>query len=216
MDGSARSTNGPGRCNPPAGPLCLSRGRVSLKLKESNGGQQVRAGGGRQSPLRCQGIFKHGQCPYKQIEGSKFCPMHGGAVQVNATNRENKRMYQLAKWRDQHDAFVDSDQVKSLREEIGILRIVMQETLNMCQTSADILMYSSKLSDLAVKLEKLVSSCHRLEASTGILLDKTAALHLASIIVRIIGEHVTDENVIDKISEEIVHAIATTNTNKPL
>lgn len=172
--------------------------------------ERVEAG----SPEQCQGVFKHGQCPYKKIPGSDFCPMHGGATQVNALAKESKRMYQLAKWRDQHDAFVDSDQVKSLREEIGILRIVMQETLNICQTSADILMYSSKISDLAIKLEKLVSSCHRLEASTGVLLDKTAALHLASVIVKIIGEHVTDENVIDKISEDIVHAIATTNTNK--
>lgn len=165
------------------------------------------------SPDRCQGKFQNGQCPFKKMSGSDFCPMHGGPTVQNSAAAASTRMYRLAKWRDRHDQLVEDDQIKSLREEIGILRIVMEETINMCKSSEEILMYSSKISDLAIKLEKLVSSCHRLEASTGVLLDKTAAIHLASVIVGIIGQYVTDDDVIEKISGDIVNAIVTTNTS---
>jgi hypothetical protein len=165
---------------------------------------------------RCQGIFTNGQCPFKRAPGTNFCPMHGGPPAANSAAAQSIRTYRLAKWRDRHSELADDDNIKSLREEIGILRIVMEETLNMCRTSEEILMYSSKISDLAVKLEKLVSSCHRLEASTGVLLDKTAAIHLASVIVRIIGQYVTDDDVISSISGDIVAAIATTNVKGAL
>lgn len=164
------------------------------------------------SPHRCQATVKYGQCPFKQIEGCQFCPMHGGASQLNALKAESQRQYRLAKWKDRLGEFADNDQVKSLREEIGILRILMEETMNMCKTSDDLLLYSGKISDLALRIEKVVSSCHRLEASTGMLLDKTAALHLASVIVKIISDHVTDEDAIDKISSQIIEEITKTKT----
>lgn len=164
------------------------------------------------SPERCQGKYERGQCPYKQVKGSNYCPMHGGHAAVNAQKKENEKMYRLAKWRDRMSDFADSEKVKGLREEIGILRIVMEEVVNKCNDANDILMFSSKISDLAMKIEKLVSSCHRLEASTGMLLDKQAALHLASVIVKIISEYVTDEDLIDKISNDIIGAIVQTRT----
>lgn len=161
-------------------------------------------------PRRCQATFKLGQCPYKAVDGASNCPMHGGNSTVRAQEAQNKKMYRLAKWKERMSEFADDANVKSLREEIGILRILMEETVNMCQDSQTLLMYSSKISDMAMKLEKLVSSCHRLEASTGMLLDKQAALQLASVIVKIIGEHVTDEDKIDAISSEIITAIVQT------
>lgn len=164
------------------------------------------------SPVRCQGKYTHGQCPYRQVPGSTYCPMHGGHGAINAAKAADLRMYRLTKWKDRMSEFADSEQVKGLREEIGILRIVLEETVNKCQDTTDILMASSKIGDLALKIEKLVSSCHRLEASTGMLLDKTAALHLASVIVAIIGKHVTDADAIDLISSEIISAIVETRT----
>src|SRR4051812_24949381 len=91
-------------------------------------------------PSRCQSIGGHGQCPYKAMESSIFCPMHSGSSQQRALETANQKMYRLAKWRDRMAQFADDDKIKSLREEIGILRIVMEETVNMCQNSNDLLM----------------------------------------------------------------------------
>lgn len=159
-------------------------------------------------PRRCQASTKIGQCPYKAAEGAKNCSMHQGTRGIE--EKKSQKMYRLAKWGDRMSQFADDPQVKSLREEIGILRIVLEETVNMCQEPAQILLYASKITDTVVKIEKLVASCHRLEASTGMLLDKSAALHLAGVIVEIIGRNVPDEQIVDDISTEIVTAILET------
>lgn len=159
------------------------------------------------SPERCQGRYKHGQCPFAFIPGSKYCIMHGGHVVEKSKDKTNQRSYRLDKWRSRVSEFADDERVKGLREEIGILRVVLEETMNSCKDTTDLLIYSAKIADLVTRIEKIVSSCHRLEASTGMLLDKSAALHLASVIVEIIGRFVTDENAVDSISNEIVTAI---------
>jgi hypothetical protein len=42
----------------------------------------------------------------------------------------------------------------------------------------------------------------------GMLLDKSAALNLAGQIVEIITAHVTDANIVDQISNDIINALA--------
>jgi hypothetical protein len=161
------------------------------------------------SPKRCQGIGgQSGQCRYEHVEGSKFCPMHGGQAAVNAKNEATKRLYRLQKWQDRVSHIADHDKIKSLREEIGILRVVLEEIWNSCNDSQTLILNSSKIADLTTRLEKLVSSCHRLETSTGMLLDKGAALHIASVIIGIISDFVSDAEAIDQISHRIVTVIA--------
>jgi len=159
-------------------------------------------------PRRCQGVQKDGQCKYAAMEGSNFCPRHGGNKAIEAAEKESLRQYRVAKWQQRIGEFADDDKVKGLREEIGVLRLLLEETLNMCKDSTDLLLYSSRINDTVMKIEKLVTSCHRLESATGALLDKTQALHLAGVIVEIIGRHVTDQEAVDAISNEIVSAIA--------
>lgn len=162
-------------------------------------------------PKRCQAVCRGntGQCPYTAIENSQYCHMHCGPVQANAEKAKAIRMYRLSQYRDRVNELADHDKVKSLREEIGILRVMLEELVNSCKTSLDLMLNTNKISDLVVKIEKLVSSCHRLEQSTGMLLDKQSALHLASIIVNIISEHVEDGDAIDKIANQIMTQILT-------
>ena len=158
-------------------------------------------------PHRCQASQRNGQCPFRAMEGFKYCARHGGRLPGMKEKQEVKQ-YRLQVWQQRLDEFTESDKVKSLRDEIGILRIIMENILNQCHDSGDLLRYSSKISELAAKIEKLVVSCNRLERSMGMMLDKTAALNLASQIVEIIGAHVNDPEVIDAISGEIITALA--------
>lgn len=159
------------------------------------------------SKLRCQAIGGYGQCPYKQVPGSSYCPMHGGNVAAEKATAESIRVYRLAKWQHRVNEVADHSKVKSLREEIGILRVVLEETINICSDSHELLLYASRITDTVTKIEKLVASCHRLEAATGATLDKQQALQLAAVMVEIISRHVTDQDALDGIGNEIVSAI---------
>lgn len=160
---------------------------------------------------RCQANHKHGQCSYKQVDGSKYCPMHGGNKAVEARQKLVIRQYNLAQWQSRVNDFSDHESVKSLRDEIGITRMILENMITKCSDTSELLLYSSKIGELVSKVEKLVVSCNRLEGSMGMLLDKAAALNLAGQIVEIISRHVSDEQAIDSIAGEIAHAIANLN-----
>ncbi|MAE21972.1 MAG: hypothetical protein CMK92_06025 [Pseudomonas sp.] len=65
--------------------------------------------------------------------------------------------------------------------------MILEETVTMCQDSHQLLLSTNKISDLVLKIEKLVSSCHRIEKSTGQLLGKTAILNIATQMMEIMG-----------------------------
>jgi hypothetical protein len=164
-------------------------------------------------PNRCQSSGKGGQCPYTAMENSKFCQRHDGC---GAKARENDKtnMYRLQVWQARLSEFSEHDSIKSLRNEIGILRILLEETMNKCRDTTALLLYSNKISDLCLRIEKLVSSCNRLELKMGLLLDKASALNFAGQVVEIISLHISDPVVIDAISNDIISALASLTGNQ--
>lgn len=155
------------------------------------------------SPLRCQAVTAKNQCRYERVQGSEYCPMHGGNKGTEVLAAKSLRMLRLSKWQGRLEEFADHDKVKSLREEIGILRIMLEETVNKCGDQVDLIFNSGKIADLIMKIEKLVTSCHKLESNLGLMLDKQAAMQLSGEIVDIIGRHVSDEVAIGRIADEI-------------
>jgi hypothetical protein len=156
--------------------------------------------------IRCIATVKSGQCPYVKDNNTDYCPMHGANKGVIKANGEVRRNYQLRRWKNRVDSFADNDQIKSLREEIGILRMVMEELLNKCEDSTDLLMTSHRIADVAMKIEKLVVSCDKLENRMGLLLSKRAVVQLAGEYVQIINNYVSDPDTIERISEEMICA----------
>ncbi len=161
---------------------------------------------------RCQGITAYGQCDFREIPGKKLCAIHISNT-LRIDEKQNQRNYRIAKYRTRLEELVDNPQAKNLREEIGLLRILLEEQFNACQNTTDLLLHSNKISDLVLKIEKLVASCHRLEKSTGALLDKSAAIQLAGKFVQIIAEEVDSPELIEKISNRMIEEIQTLKGN---
>lgn len=156
-------------------------------------------------PRRCQGVKpSQGQCRNISVEGSKFCPGHGGNKAFEAEKAKNLKNYRLNKFHVRIQELGNSNFVMDLREEIALLRILIEEKVNQCQCDADLILISGPLSDLVVKVEKLVTSCNRIDFKLGNLLDRTKVLQYAQQLVQIVGKHVTDTTVLEKISEEFL------------
>ena len=154
------------------------------------------------SPLRCQYVHPQGQCVNKVVPGTERCPLHV-ATSANLLKESIKRNYRLAKLQDRVNDFADNPQVKSLREEVGILRLVLEEIVNRCQDGSDIILFAPRISEMVLRIEKLVSSCHRLEHQTGLLIDKAGAINIAIQIIEKVSVHVTDPDVLEKIGNDI-------------
>ncbi len=160
-------------------------------------------------PERCQAVIpERGQCTWKAMKDSTFCKCHGGnrAAQTAATHRLNN--YRLTKFQNNISRLGNSDGVKSLRDEIGILRMLMEERLEKCEDVSDLMLQSHAICDLVMRIEKLVASCHKLEGSMGQLLDKAAILQFAGEVIQIISDVLgEDDSKITEIADGIMAAV---------
>lgn len=168
------------------------------------------------APNRCQAVGPQGQCMNEAVPGGTNCPVHGGAAQVDSKQRTSLRNYRLDKWsakmRSDLAAKCDGDHVKSLRDEIAILRICLEERLNVANTPLDLLLHSQAIADTVMKVERLVTSCHKLEGSMGQMLDKSAILQFASEVIDIVGGVIKDEDDLNKVANQILQAVGRLGT----
>ncbi len=167
----------------------------------------------RDDPKRCQGMIRTGQCPFISVNNTQYCQLHQGGIKNADTTEQTFHNYRLSKWQSRINEFASNSNVKSLREEIGITRLMLEEIINKCHDTSDLILYSTKISDLVMKIEKLVSSCHRLEYSTGSLLDKTTVIHLSTLFVEIISQHIVDIDILEQISDKMFEAVLTTKVS---
>lgn len=159
-------------------------------------------------PDRCQGVSpSRGQCMNKHHPESEFCLAHGGNRAGQQAEKRRISNYRLAKFQARLERQTDSPHLKNLRDEVGILRMVMEETLNRCQSDFDLLTNSQKISDLAMKITSIVEKCHRLEGSMGQLLDKTTVLRIANQFIGIIVEENLSEEQLDRIASKIMSVV---------
>lgn len=162
-------------------------------------------------PDRCQGVTASGQCPYKRTPESKYCHMHCGPRNESVLEKEKIRNYRATMYQQRINEFADNEKVKSLREEVGILRLTLENILERSNDPNLLYMNTHKIRDLVKEIKEVVVACHRLEESTGQLLDKNAALNFAGRIVEIVSMHVQDAKVLHNIGNEIILAITKKN-----
>ena len=158
-------------------------------------------------PRRCQAMTSRGQCYNKSLPGINYCPAHG-ASQAKKLKKQQLANYKLNKFKQRAGELGNSDAISSLKDEIGLLRMLVEERINRCEDSHDLLLVSGPLSDLFIKIEKLVSSGDRLDRRLGNLLDKTKVLLFAQTVVEIIGSEIDDPEKLDSISDKILKAFS--------
>ena len=144
---------------------------------------------------RCQAVGKNGQCRMIAVEGSDKCVAHGGFHKAKALKERALRELLAAEWRAGVGTLADSDDVKSLKTEIGILRLLLVKIMNSCKSDQDLLMRSGSISDLVVKVQKVVESCHRLDQAWGQLLDKTQLAVFGQTVIQLVAESLSMANI---------------------
>jgi len=155
-------------------------------------------------PERCNGISRDEQCSLKAVEGSKFCAAHGGNLKILSNQKADANRYRLTKWQARMVELSGDGNIKSLRDEIGILRMLMEERLNHCQTNLDLVLHSGPISDLVLKIERLVKSCHDIDKDFENLLDKQQVLQMADRILSILNEEINDSEVMESIQRRLI------------
>ena len=152
-------------------------------------------------PERCVHTNAAGiQCCYKSIEGEDYCPKHSSPTRARA---QSLKLYQLTRFKARVTDLATNPAIKSLREEIGILRMTLEAALNLYESEAELVMNVSSISSLVSQVNNLVGSCHKLEMQTDQLLDKNQAMLLADQIIAVLTDHVSDAATLNSMALKI-------------
>lgn len=153
-------------------------------------------------PRRCQSTIRGGQCPHIAIEGTVHCERHtsGGSRQARDPIANYKFSQQFhGKIKD----FAECEDIKSLRGEIGVLRLMLQSVVNQCSDEDELTLQADRITRLVGEINKCVVNCQKLEESAGQLLDKTVVVNIGAMIVGVIDKYVEDKTILDVIGQEI-------------
>ena len=159
------------------------------------------------SPTRCQCTNKQGQCRNESAPHSNFCLAHGGNKGQESHDAKNLRNYRRGKWIQAIHGHADASGLKNLCEEIGILRVIMQERLDSCNNAVELICQSQQIADLVMKIEHVVMSCHKLDDKLKRVVDRSQLLQFASETIDIIASVIDDESILTTISDKILTAI---------
>jgi hypothetical protein len=163
-------------------------------------------------PNRCIASTQSGQCAHAAIQDHDKCAYHLRNLHIEDAMALKAYLLTNPDIAGPAGRHSQVEELKSLREEIALCRSLVERRLNMIESNADFLNAIGTVNKLFLTLEKLISSCHRLEVNLGTLLSKAALLDLAKEMVEILMselEHVDGyEALVDRIGERIVAAIA--------
>ena len=84
---------------------------------------------------------------------------------------------------------------------------MIEERISQCETEHDLILQSGPISDMIMKVEKVVTSCQKLEERLNLLLDRGTLINFAAQVIQIISSNITDTEVLDQIATEIEQAI---------
>lgn len=163
-----------------------------------------------EDPERCQGIrngLGAGQCTNKAVPGGTFCMVHGGNRSLAKQEKESTDLYRVSMFKARIARNKSNNEVKSLSNEVAILRMVLEEKLNSCESDTDLILHSAAISDLVIKIEKVVTSCHKLEKNLGQHMDKATLLQFAGEVVSLVSQNVSNKSEIAKIADGMTQMI---------
>lgn len=137
-------------------------------------------------PRRCHGTAASGQCWNISVEGAHHCMVCAKTDLIDA----GRRQYLLTNPRFQArlTQLSTADEIKSLRDEVAIARMLVEERLN--DTNHDLFQSSGAINALLLTIEKLVSRSHILEQNLGQLYRKGTIVQMMQAFITVVDEEV--------------------------
>lgn len=153
-------------------------------------GQIVERVNSADDPRRCQGTSAGNQCWSVACDESHLCPVCSKGQLVEMT----KRQYCLTnpKYQARLAELAEADEIKSLRAEVAIARMLIEERLNKIASEQDLFSACGSVNSLLLTVEKLVSRSHILEQNLGQLYHKSTVVQLMQAFVAIVDEEVCE------------------------
>lgn len=163
-------------------------------------------------PDRCGGVSeKLGQCMFYRTEHSDKCIKHGGAMAEKSHQKQELEHYRLKKYKARIHDFATNPKVLSLRDEIGITRMLLETKLNKWDDDDSLISHSGVILANITAIHKLIIDCKKLESQMGMLMDRNAIQKLCDGILNIMSSYL-DEDQMAEVANLVMGEIAAVTT----
>ncbi len=154
--------------------------------------------------IQCTAIVNNNQCPFVALTEGGRCAIHGGYHQLRAAVKQ-EAMYRLGEqYRRRVDHLTGHKEHFALNEELGIMRMLLEEALTSYSKDSDLLLRGiGPISQLIEKIEKLVGSAMKAEKYVGGLLTRSQAIQMLQEAVNAIAEEITDPDIIAAVAMKL-------------
>jgi len=162
---------------------------------------------------RCLNFLGNGaQCHFTKTEGSDYCSMHGGHRATKTAKAKAMYEFNESKWfqklaDSRLPGFTKGTAKLDLSQEIGILRIMLEQILDKCNDSSDLIRNSQRISQLIQNIEKLASSSLKLDQKLGDLMSRDDVVNISNKILEVIGANIDDPVILKNIAEGMTEVV---------
>ena len=160
-------------------------------------------------PNRCKASIGEMQCMNVAAPGSDNCTIHSGTDKAQLLD---KRAYLLAQAHDQAKLarFAESEQIKSLRDEIALARMMVERHWNMIKNDNDFINRAPSINSLLLTIERLIKSSHSIEQSLKTLLGREHVIAFGQMVVQIVMDELQTLPNYEVITDRIIRRVMAT------
>jgi hypothetical protein len=166
---------------------------------------------GHRHPEVCQAVVANGTpCEYRQVEGAKYCFLHGGAATAASTKRAELRNYILTGvYAKRAQDISNTSHAKNLSDELALCRVSLETIFNNINGPNEMLLHVDKIDKIVRTIEGLVNTTQKLQERGKELIDRETLFKMTDKILEIIVDNFKGEpDALIKMSEQI-HGIVT-------
>lgn len=156
---------------------------------------------------KCEHTGTRGQCSDPKVDGSEFCAKHS-----NEADRIKGYRLSSPELRERFEHHSRSDLFSSLRQEIDLLRAMIEDRVSQADSPAERIAAFNAVRPALVDVVKCVETLSKLERQNNIVLGKEALSWLSKEIINILIGELEQvegyERIVDRVAQRISKAIA--------
>jgi hypothetical protein len=118
--------------------------------------------------------------------------------------------YEFRRWKNEIKAYLSEARIIDLRDEIGVSRLLLEETINRCSSEAELLIESNNILHLVRAIHSAVKVAAKLDAQAGMYLDQQQSLNAVNTINAMLTKHLSPEQLV-----EVANALERNFNTKP-
>lgn len=151
-------------------------------------------------------------CPYEHVEGSDYCSRHGANKQIEKRANQMRYEFKKERVRSQVQLLAAEPTRYRLDEELAILRMTLQDTINTVTTESDreyaLFQCSDTIRNLVTAIDKTAQTCVQQSVNLGLLMTTEDVLAQVQAIIDVLAEEIKDEEALLRIAEKIDSVIS--------